>query len=271
MIDRKGLISIHKLILPEAEKPSSLPFVPERDMTREDWDNIDFIFENFSPSDGYFYKVAGCLKILSPERFSKYSVPEPSDMMWDPLFEWGDDLEKDETEEAVAILFPGYFKNFDTKESIENIKKFQIGNYRLMLDEMWKLKIRKPEIVWKDLELSNKFLDVLFGYIDSSDIESIPKYIATLKAWFPQKANEIKVNPRYWKRLKANLQFFRDNRDPSYISVLSFDIYNISKYASELTMAAADRIEITQENGIELIFNKPLISDITPLPETRRF
>ena len=142
MIGRGERISIHNLVLPEVEQTANLPFVPERDLTDGDWTNINFIFENFGPNDTFYYKVASCLKILSPERFSKYSVLQPSDTMWDPLLEYGDNLEREQTEEAVAILFPGYITNFKEDESIKKINSTE--DTRLKLEEMWTLKINKP-------------------------------------------------------------------------------------------------------------------------------
>ena len=261
-------INIHELTIEEPEKPSELPFDPERDITEEDWEKMSNWLEDFRGQYrdwDVFSRYAMEMKILGQTK--NLNLDQTA---WQGM--------KDRLENLREIPRWGDFFSLATGMKILDQRQ------NLNLDQAaWQgmqNEIKGWNDIWKRQHLSLRAMDIKILYpakelgLNQANWQTMRDGLeeARNNNWrdFSHQAAAIKVlDPKadlgldeaVWQDMRDELEACRKNGGWGFFCSLVMD----------MKILAADEVKVT-ENGLEITMRKPkLTSGVPPMPETKKF
>ena len=263
-------INIHELTIEEPEKPSELPFDPERDITEEDWKGMRQALEASRKNVGDFFPQAMAIKLLNPRE--KIDVDEEYVHLAKRKLKRDLENLKDfsflENASSVKMFDPQvrrYFSKKSWQEIIEYIKAWKNSkNWSVFLDYAKSIKIIDPsaEINFDvSEEDNNDMLDWLKEQKTPDGWKDFTVNAANMRIFDPKL--ELGLDKEAWQAMKAQLEVYQ--RDHNW--------KRFSDMAMKMKILAAEELKVT-DKGLEITMRKKkasLSSLVPPLPETKQF
>jgi len=265
-------INIHELTVEEPEKPSELPFDPERDITEEDWGNMKNSLRKQSVDIAYH---ALNLEIITPGVVRELAL---NNVDWqrmkvklDLVREAKNPSAFAEEATAMKILFPERSNELNLDEEIWTMlndhlnKVYRKGNHwydfshlaveMLILFPHRAVELNLNKEAWKGIhgELLRCVPDGDSFYISAKN----------MKLLFPSNMNELVLDKKIWDALKRGL---KDRKKWG-------DWAGFSSRVMAMKILAAEEVKIT-EKGIEInmhVHKEGITTEIPPTPETKQF
>lgn len=276
-------INIHDLTIEESESTASLPFNPEADIGKSDFEKIKKSFNEYLSADvnvHYLHddqpllEVASGLKILLPEKMQEFDLEK----VWDRIKYSCQDNQSapfflKQVLTAAKILFPERigeltWTNKDWQEIIRLLGRYksdalESNGSRGVIDFISiaaDLRIFLPE---KADELRNediaKMAEEKFKERSYKNYNLIgAEYISKFKILFPERMENLGLGKEFWKKMKSDLH------EESYGRW-------VAKRGAALKIIAAEKVEIT-DNGLELTMPQKLfVKEVSRMPEKKQF
>lgn len=281
----KERINVKKLSLEEPEKePEILTFDPERDITKEDWQNMKDEIDGFRKREDWFFFASKAMemKTLAPERVSELNL---NDNDWQGMKKYLKQCrEKNESEwgkwrnfffvaAGAKILFPERASEINLDDVAWKGSEDLIETNRGMhwwgdiLKHAMEVKILAPdkgseldiigEREWRLLKMR------LERHREVNNWNNFSSIAMRIKIVFPERVSELKLDKAAWQGMRNELKKFReeDNRN------------GLISRAMSMKVLASEKVKVT-DRGIELAMpkeKKPLKEKIPSIPEARKF
>lgn len=284
LTDKREIIDISALSVPEPVKEEEAGFDPKKDLLSADWplaeSDLSILREKVVIGTAdvcYWASFAQCLVTLAPERKSSFEIDEE---LGRKLFNrmsvsstetsgWADFLEAGS---ALRILYPDLFDYWQFDEGWFKRVLQEISEYRSrftsyetaqkMIEAIEIFPQRRNEILSTDRQLADVLTMVSERELATKDWQGFISYMAVLKILFP--GREPQISPSDWISLR---KFFHNNTD-------QFGPKMRMKLALWMYVLAAEEVGIG-ENDLTINLRRPLspimAEEVPPMPERRIF
>ena len=260
-------INIHELTIEEPEKQSELPFDPERDITKQDWEVMRLCLEHSRKNNTWsdFSAYAARMKILDPTQ----------DLNLDQTAWQGmeDEFKKQSFNPQRLTSNAADMKVLDPKRDL-NLDQTAWTKMRREL-ENWRSKNDWGMFSWQASNM--KIIDPKINLkLDQAAWQGMEKQLEEYRRsnnWtsFFLQASRMKIlDPKI--DLKLDQTAWQGARDELEVDRRQFMMQGFDSLAKCMKILVAERVDVTDQ-GLEITMpkrEKPLTS-VPPIPETKQF
>jgi len=253
---------------PEKKKDSGLPFDAERDITEEDWDNIQEYLAELVRNEEWInlFESAASVAIIFPERVAELPLQGLLGIVKNVRRHFEEQGDRDfmlDHGVETKILFPEEFANIHfSEETWEEIKLLSKNSFLYQQD----IKLLSPKRAseWEIGKNPESLFDLVEQLKEEESWQDFAIEAMTAKILFQEEFNRtFTLDESLWNKLHRKLNYFRRNRP-------MVDFIHLAKCMKFL---AAKKIHITEEKIDIIMPKKKEFGDTNniPLPRTKKF
>ncbi len=283
-------INIKDLMLSEPQVTEGLPFDPKNEISEEEWQGIIThieelkVFDDLHNNWKMFLIMAGDVKLIDPTRVSTLELDEEQ---WQRIYAELKALEERDSIQmnpslpkelsSLRIFSPARAAQYPVNPKYKSWLKESLTKrrpYPTTYTDLADAAVAFPELIDysfspRDIRLKrnyvNRTLELYQQVPTESTLDESLKRMVELKILFPDQVGDWNlVPPWFWDLAKKQLDIYR-KRD--------FKDFPILDLATQLTILAAGKVEISEDFGMRLVMasDSKIATSEPAMPDIRKF